>query len=73
MGAKIQERKNAMIIEPQDQYRSNCFLDPHHDHRLAMAFSILGLKLGVRVKDIECVSKSYPGFVRDFKKLGARL
>ena len=36
-----------------------------------MAFCVLGSKIGVRVKDIECVSKSYPDFVRDFKSIGA--
>lgn len=73
VNSRILEKKNEMTVEPQTRYRRDCLLDPHHDHRLAMAFCILGLKLGVRVKDIECVAKSYPEFVRDFKKLGARV
>jgi 3-phosphoshikimate 1-carboxyvinyltransferase len=71
VGAKIVEKSNEMIIEPQKVYKNNCHLDPHHDHRLAMAFAVLGLKLGVVIKDIECSHKSYPGFVRDFKTIGA--
>jgi len=70
LGANVTEGKNSMTINPVESYRTNCRLDPHGDHRLAMAFSVLGLKIGVRVKDSECVSKSYPGFYRDFKKLG---
>ena len=69
IGAKIFEKKNEMTIIPQKDYKKNCFLDPHHDHRLAMAFSVLGLKLGAQVKDIECSHKSYPAFVKDFRSI----
>jgi len=73
VGAKISEQRDEFTIYPQENYHHNCLLDPHHDHRLAMSFSILGLKLGVRVKDTECTRKSYPDFFRDFKKLGAKV
>ena len=73
VGAKIDETADALVIHPQSDYKSNCLLDPHNDHRLAMSFSVFGLKVGVRVKDIECSSKSYPGFVRDLKLLGAKI
>ena len=73
VGAKVDEKENELIIYPQEIYKSNCLLDPHHDHRLAMAFSVLGVKLGVRIKDMECCAKSYPGFVRDFKAMGVKL
>ncbi len=73
VGAKIEETKNELIIHPQPNYKKNVILDPHRDHRLAMAFSVLGLKLGAKIKDIECTAKSYPGFVRDFKNIGARV
>ncbi len=69
IGAKLQESENGLTIIPQSFYKGGRALNPHHDHRLAMAFSILGLKVGVRVKDIECTSKSYPDFLRDLKKL----
>ncbi len=73
IGAQILEKPNEMIIIPQMAYRHYVLLDPHHDHRLAMSFSVLGLKLGVSVKDIECTHKSYPGFVRDFISIGSRI
>ncbi len=73
VGAKVDEKENELIIYPQNDYRPNCLLDPHHDHRLAMAFSVLGIKLGARVKDIECCAKSYPGFARDFKAMGVKV
>ena len=71
VGAKITEEKNSLTINPRNGYRANCLLDPHHDHRLAMSFSVLGIKLGVRVKDIECTKKSYPDYVRDLRRMGA--
>lgn len=38
-------------------------VDPHRDHRIAMAFATLGLvRPGIAVADPECVAKSDPGF-----------
>jgi len=71
IGAKITEKRDAIIIDPQKSYKNNRLLNPHHDHRLAMSFCVLGSKIGARVKDIECTHKSYPDFVRDFKAIGA--
>ena len=69
-GACIQEKPDALIIHPCASYhRPSVALDPHHDHRLAMAFAVLGLKIGLTVKGVECTSKSYPSFVKDFKRL----
>ncbi|MBI5502326.1 MAG: hypothetical protein HY907_18930 [Deltaproteobacteria bacterium] len=46
--------------------QAGAFLDPHHDHRMAMAFGLLSLRLPhLRIADPECVSKSYPDFWRD--------
>ncbi len=71
VGAKVEEKTSALIIHPLTNPKAGVTLDPHHDHRLAMAFAVLGLKVGASVKDIECCRKSYPDFVRDFKALGA--
>ncbi len=72
IGANLTDTSDELVIHPKEHYRNNCLLDPHHDHRLAMAFSILGLKIGAHVKDIECTHKSYPGFVKDFKNMIVR-
>lgn len=73
IGARIREKKDELIIDPQPAYRRDVLLDPHHDHRLAMAFTVLGSKIGARIKDIECAAKSYPGFVTDVLKVGGDL
>lgn len=42
----------------------------YDDHRMAMAFSILGLRRGgIGILDPECVSKSYPDFFHDLEAL----
>ena len=43
------------------------------DHRIAMAFAVVGLRLaGVELDDRACVAKSYPGFWTDFARLGGQ-
>jgi 3-phosphoshikimate 1-carboxyvinyltransferase len=69
VGAHVSETRDALTIEPRATYRKGELLDPHHDHRLAMAFTVLGMKIGCRVKDIESCRKSYPSFVKDIKRL----
>lgn len=73
VGAKIREKQDELLIYPVQSLKGGNILDPHNDHRLAMAFSVLGLKLGLRIKDIECVKKSYPDFLADLKALKAQI
>ncbi len=47
-----------------------CEIEVFNDHRIAMAFSVMGLRVpGIVIKDPWVVSKSYPNFFEDFKKL----
>jgi len=72
--ARIKELKDGLIIFPlsYNKAKTGKILDPHQDHRLAMAFCILGLKVGLTVKDIECVRKSYPNFLAGLAKIKAK-
>jgi 3-phosphoshikimate 1-carboxyvinyltransferase len=47
----------------------------HGDHRVAMAFAVLGTRAAgpVTVDDVSCISTSYPGFVDDLRSLGGVL
>lgn len=48
-------------------------IDPHGDHRLAMALAIAGLRIpGIRISSEECVAKSFPGFWETLGKLYQR-
>ncbi len=45
-------------------------VDPHGDHRIAMAFSVLGLRVpGIVVEDPDCVTKTCPTFFDLWKSL----
>jgi 3-phosphoshikimate 1-carboxyvinyltransferase len=45
-------------------------IDCHDDHRIAMSFAVAGLKTdGIRIRDEDCVGKSFPGFWEVFEGL----
>ena len=45
-------------------------IDPHNDHRLAMSFSVAGLKTpGIQIENEACVEKSFPEFWKVFESL----
>lgn len=49
-------------------------IETYDDHRIAMAFAIVGLKVpGIKIKNPECVSKSFPNYWETLKKLGVRI
>ena len=45
------------------------------DHRIAMAFAIMGTKLGVNlsIKDSEYIKTSFPNFINVLNSLGGKL
>lgn len=61
LGAKVAEHEDGLEISPQALHSGRC--DTHHDHRIAMAFGIAGLKMsGVIIDQPNVVSKSWPQF-----------
>ena len=72
-GIRIEERADGMILHPTHKIRG-AFLDPHHDHRLFMAFCIAGMYAGdTIVSGAESAAVSYPDFIRVMKSAGAIL
>jgi 3-phosphoshikimate 1-carboxyvinyltransferase len=62
VGATVRFEEGLLVIEPGGELRP-AVLDSHGDHRLAMAFSLLGLAVeGIAVTEPECVSKTWPGY-----------
>lgn len=52
-------------------FSNTYYIATYNDHRMAMAFAPLCLQFGnVVIEDAEVVSKSYPGFWNDLKRLG---
>lgn len=60
-GAKVAVMDDGLVIDPAPLHGAR--LATHHDHRLAMAFAVLGGRVaGVEVEDPGVVSKSWPGY-----------
>jgi 3-phosphoshikimate 1-carboxyvinyltransferase len=45
-------------------------IETYNDHRIAMSFAVLGLCVpGMRIRNPDCVGKSFPGFWEELEKL----
>ncbi|WP_292364310.1 MULTISPECIES: 3-phosphoshikimate 1-carboxyvinyltransferase [unclassified Methanoculleus] len=61
MGAGVEVTEDSLTITPAPLH--GVAVDPHDDHRTAMAFAVLGLAVGgMAILEPECVAKSFPGF-----------
>ncbi|UOB18828.1 3-phosphoshikimate 1-carboxyvinyltransferase [Abyssalbus ytuae] len=69
LGANIEVTDKELFLKPSTRINEEVDIDTYHDHRMAMAFAPLALKVPVIINDAEVVSKSYPGFWEDMKKL----
>ena len=73
LGITIQEKEDGMILESSGKLNS-AELNAENDHRLFMAFCIAGMYVGdCTVTDPESVKVSYPNFVEEMKRLGAKI
>jgi 3-phosphoshikimate 1-carboxyvinyltransferase len=68
-GVDARETADGLVIEPGPPHSAR--MGTHHDHRLAMAFSLLGLYVdGIEIEDPDVVSKSWPGYWEMLEALG---
>ena len=66
-GAAIDESGDTLTVKPDVLHGAE--VDTYEDHRMAMCFATLGLKVpGIRIKNPACVRKTFPTF---FQKLAA--
>lgn len=62
---------NSIKINPSQFFQSGSAIKTYEDHRMAMAFATLAMKLdSVLIEDPEVVKKSYPDFWNDLKSVG---
>jgi 3-phosphoshikimate 1-carboxyvinyltransferase len=62
LGVRVEEHEDGMIIHPCDNIRP-ATIKTYHDHRMAMAFSLIGLRVpGITIENRSCVSKTFPNF-----------
>ena len=72
MGIDVTEEEDRLTIT--GSVPRGAAVDSRDDHRIAMAFSILGSVAGdTTIDGAECVSKTYPEFWDTFKNLGGKV
>ncbi len=60
-GARVAENGDSLEIQPGPLHGAT--IETYHDHRMAMCFSILGLKVpGIKINNPSCVKKTFPNF-----------
>lgn len=68
-GAEVVEQGDSLTVFPSAPKLHGAAIETYHDHRMAMCFAVLGLKVpGLRLKNPACVKKTFPNF---FQKLAA--
>jgi 3-phosphoshikimate 1-carboxyvinyltransferase len=66
-GARVVEEGDTLTIYPSKL--NSAEIETYNDHRMAMCFAILGLKVpGIKIHNPACVKKTFPNF---FQKLAA--
>ena len=73
IGVIVTEKEDGMILKKGDLI-NGVELNAHEDHRLFMAFSIVGMLIGdCTVTDPDSAGVSYPDFISDMQNCGARM
>ena len=72
MGIKVTEESNRLTVTGSSPKGS--VINSHNDHRIAMAFSLLGVAAGSTIiNGAECVTKTYPDFWDALKSIGGEV
>lgn len=73
LGVRIETLGDGLAIDGDPDRRLGAGrIEPHGDHRIAMAFAVAGLRsAGLTIDDPGCVAVSFPGFFDRLTALGA--
>ena len=73
LGATIKVTNESLHLSPDTNFIENCSISTYNDHRMAMAFAPLALKIPLKIEESSVVSKSYPDFWNDLRKLNFKI
>lgn len=73
LGATVILNNNILTIAPSTKIVENVTIKTYQDHRMAMAFAPLALKVPITIQNAEVVSKSYPTFWEDLESIGFQI
>jgi 3-phosphoshikimate 1-carboxyvinyltransferase len=75
MGATVDERSDGLRVEGRKSGKlRGAEIDPHGDHRIAMAFAVAALAAQgpTTIRDSDCAGVSYPKFYEDLERVAER-
>ncbi len=67
LGADIRVTDKSLHLKAGSKINKDVLIKTYDDHRMAMAFAPLALKVPIQIDDAEVVSKSYTDFWADFE------
>jgi 3-phosphoshikimate 1-carboxyvinyltransferase len=73
LGANISVTNDSLTLIASKEINPNVKIATYNDHRMAMAFTPLALKVPIIIENAEVVSKSYPDFWKDMAHLGIQV
>jgi 3-phosphoshikimate 1-carboxyvinyltransferase len=69
LGVQVEEHEDGMTIHPCQMFQP-ANIQTYNDHRMAMAFSLIGLRFeGVTIENPSCVSKTFPNYFEVLESL----
>jgi 3-phosphoshikimate 1-carboxyvinyltransferase len=69
LGVNVEEHEDGMTIYPCQTFKP-ATIQTYNDHRMAMAFSLIGLRVaGIAIENPACVSKTFPNFFEVLESL----
>ena len=73
LGVSLKEKKDGVVIENSKFMGGD--VDSFGDHRVAMSFVVaaIGAKGKIKIKDVEIIDTSFPGFIDLMKSIGISL
>jgi 3-phosphoshikimate 1-carboxyvinyltransferase len=73
LGVDVEEKEDGLVLKMSNNLKGG-ILNSENDHRLFMAFCIAGMYVGdCTVTDPESVKVSYPNFIEEMNKIGAKI
>lgn len=69
LGAQVEITDKSLHLKTGDIINKNIAIDTYNDHRMAMAFAPLALKVPITINNAQVVTKSFISFWKDIEKV----
>ncbi|AUC86335.1 3-phosphoshikimate 1-carboxyvinyltransferase [Polaribacter sp. ALD11] len=73
LGASISVTNESLLLEKSSEINKNIAIKTYNDHRMAMAFAPLALKVPIKILNAEVVTKSFQKFWEDMQQIGIKV